>query len=348
MVLLFLRLPQKHGSATLGLHARAPGCSREPGSFLGSDVARRGRRGPLRRARVGSQGSPWETSQPSTRKVTAGHQCPWPSSEVRPSPCAEGAARSKEGAPSGTSGDRTLREPSGFHRVLRDLGGTLPAPREPRDCREVFRDHVGDLRVPGKSSGFHERARLLSPRTFGSKAGLSPERSRPLWWRSLPSHHGSGCRWNQRPARRGRPGKGCSSAGACLPGAPQRAAVYRRRRYRPRQVRCRSSAGRKRPRRLPCAGALTGSTRRRGTCPPPGHRRESDLSNPAPRLLWGPSESVNKILGTGSRFHQMWGAGPGSARAPHDRAHAGWAHPGRSGAPLPSGAASGKGITWQS
>jgi hypothetical protein len=28
MVLLFLRLPQKHGSATLGLHARAPGCWR--------------------------------------------------------------------------------------------------------------------------------------------------------------------------------------------------------------------------------------------------------------------------------------------------------------------------------
>jgi hypothetical protein len=290
------------------------GSAREPGSFFGSDVARRGRRGPLRRARVGFQGSPWEASQPSTRKATAGHQCPWPSSEVRPPPCAGGAARSKEGAPSGASGDRTLREPSGFHRVLRDPGGTLPAPREPRDCREVFRDRAEDLRVPGKSSGFRERGRLLSPRTFGSKAGLSPERSRPLWWRSLPSHHGSGRRWNQRPARRGRPGKGCSPAEARLPGVPQRAAVHRRRRYLASPGPMSVERWTQKTPPPSCAGALTGSTRRRGTCPPPGHRRESDLSNPAPRLLWAPSESVNKILWAGPKFHQIWGVvAPGSA-----------------------------------
>ncbi len=142
---------------------------REPGISFGSDRARRGRRDLFRQVRVGSKGHPSDSSRTPTRKATAGHQCPWPSSEARPSPCAGVAARPEDVIPSGVRRGRTLRGPSGSHRVLRNPGGIPPAPWEPQGCRAVLRDQVADWRVPGKSSGFRERARSLSSRTFGSR-----------------------------------------------------------------------------------------------------------------------------------------------------------------------------------
>ena len=110
-------------------------------------------------------------SQPSDRKATAGHQCPWPSSEVRPSPCAGVAARFEDEASSETSGDWKLREPSGSHRVLRGLAEFHRLPREPLGCHAVLRGLVGYYEGTREIFGFPRSHRPLPSRTFGCVAG---------------------------------------------------------------------------------------------------------------------------------------------------------------------------------
>ncbi len=95
--------PSRNSFQTKVIHAEtAPGnqeTSSEATWFGEVDGARFGGRGSVPGFARGS-------SQPSNRKATAGHQCPWPSSEARPSPCAGAAARFEDEASSETSGDR--------------------------------------------------------------------------------------------------------------------------------------------------------------------------------------------------------------------------------------------------
>ena len=213
-LLLFLRLPENLHSATLVLHAKAPGCwrsvnrpaevgrprkasarhghpikatafhaetaPREPGTSFGSDRARRGRRDLFRQVRVGSKGHPSDTSRTPTRKATAGHQCPWPSSEARPSPCAGVAARPEDVIPSGV-----------FERS--DASGAFGIPPGSSEPWRNSTGSVGTSGLPcgpsGPSGGLEGTWEIFGfPRTrpvafvpdLRVQTGLSTERLRPF------------------------------------------------------------------------------------------------------------------------------------------------------------------------
>ena len=163
---------------------------REPGISFGSDRARRGRRDLFRQVRVGSKGHPSDSSRTPTRKATAGHQCPWPSSEARPSPCAGVAARPEDVIPSGV-----------FERS--DASGAFGIPPGSSEPWRNSTGSVGTSGLPcgpsGPSGGLEGTWEIFGfPRTrpvafvpdLRVQTGLSTERLRPFRRRSLPSRRG--------------------------------------------------------------------------------------------------------------------------------------------------------------
>jgi len=178
--------------------------------------------------------------------------------------------------------------PSGSHQVLRDLGGGPPGSKGPLgfDGRS-FGTMPESLRTLGKSSDFRRSIGCLSPGPSspgGSVDGaLEIVAAKPAF---APMVRTPPERFEGRPAE--------PAAGSRLPGgSPLEVAVPRHRRGS-----CRGRGRAENAKKTPppsCAGALTGSMRRRGPCPP-GHCRESDLSNPAPHFLWAATPIVNQVL----------------------------------------------------
>jgi len=237
--------------------------------------------GPARRV------SPGPMPRPSARKATAGHSRPWPSGGSRPPPCAGEAGRSDERPFRGSRGGRVLLGPSGSHQVLRDHGGGSPGSKDPSGstagpsgpCRRT-----GGLQ--GKPSGFRGSIGCLPPGPSspgGSVDGaFEIVAAKPAF---APMVRASPERVEGRPAE--------PTGGSRLPGGSPLEVAVPATDLGPAGPS--SGGGRKKTPPPSCAGALTGSMRRRGPCPP-GHCRESDLSNPAPHFLWARAPVVNQVL----------------------------------------------------
>ena len=234
---------------------------------FGRVAVRRGRRirfggcGPGRRVTSGRR------PRPSVRKATAGHQRPQPSGGFRPLACAGGAGRSDE---------RHLRAPRavGCFEALRSPGGVL---------RNVF----GVSEGPAGTLGFSAKRPALVAADPRVDAARPTERLRPFAARLAfpPLVRAPPERIEGGPAE---PTDGSRLLGGQLLGSAVAATAG----MGPARSGTRRAADTKRPRRLRVREPLP-APRGVGVVCPPGHRRESDLSNPALRLLWPRARSVN-------------------------------------------------------
>ncbi len=240
---------------------------------------------------------PGPMPRPSARKATAGHSRPWPSGGSRPPPCAGEAGRSDERPFRGSQGGRMFPGPSGSHQVLRGLGGGPPGSEEflGFDGRS-FGTVPENMRTSGEILGFPRKHRVPPA------GALQPRR---LGRRSVRDRCGEACLRADGPSAtgevRGSPG------GADRWVAASGRFASRGRRPRHRRGSCRGRGRAEDAKKTPppsCAGALTGSMRRRGPCPP-GHCRESNLSNPAPHFLWARAPIVNQVLWLACENHYM-------------------------------------------
>ncbi len=321
-------LSKKARSATLDLHAKAPGFWRRvvtrrggigfrasvrtafrfrrqwsmrrwprgPAVSFGSLVVRRDRRGPLRWSGVVFGGSPPISIllRRSGRRRSGDRALGLPASVATP-PCAGAAARLGEESfrrlrTAGCFGG--LRDPSRFF-------GTSAESSRPRGnlgvAEKVLRNRTGYCEGTREIFGFPRSVRGFSSRAFGSRRVDRSERLRSFAAKpAFPP-------WSERRWKPGvRPAEPTGRVAALgrfafrvyLLGAAVRATAG----IWPRKVRYRSSAGRKKPRRLRV---------REPSSAPRGvgvrvllqrHRRESDLSDPAPHFLHKPNRCVNQIL----------------------------------------------------
>ncbi len=205
--------------------------------------------------------------RPSVRKATAGHQRPQPSGGFHPLACAGGMGRSDE---------RRLRVPpaAGCFGALRPPGA-------------VLRNPSGVWKAQGRTFGFSAKRPAVAVTDLRVGAARPTERLRPIAARPAfpPLVRAPPERIEGGPAE---PTGGSRPPGGQLPGAAGSAAAG----MDPAGSGASAAEVAKRPRRRRVQEPLP-APRGVGVVCPPGHRRESDLSNPAPRLLWRRAQSVN-------------------------------------------------------
>lgn len=160
---------------------------------------------------------------------------------------------------------RGLRDPIG---VFRNPGGFLRSHGNLGVAEKVLRNRTGYCEGTREIFGFPRSVRGFPPRVFGPRRVGRSERLRPFAAKpAFPP-------WSERRRKLGvRPAEptgrvavlGRFAFRVYLLGAAVRATAG----VWPRQVRYRQSGGRRKTPPPSCVGALTGSTRRRGSCPPP-------------------------------------------------------------------------------
>ena len=271
------------GEGSGGRQASSEGCR------LGeAGEARFGGSGSLSKVRLG------ERSELPVRKATAGHRAQAfrqsPSSPLR-----EGAARSADGVSRRPRAVGRFWSHGGFRGVLRDAIGDFRLTGNRRVSRHALRGRVWMAqRISGETFGPPKRKAPAPSRHGPSGPRRIYRRSvRIRLRRSLPSPPPAPVAAETRARPVEPTGKGVAS-GRRPSGSRLEVAASAKADVRSFGIGWKPGRRRKNPRRLSC-GSPHRLHEASGSCPP-GRGRESDLSNPAPRLLCVASGPVNQIL----------------------------------------------------